>query len=277
MTTLKRAIKRKLSALSPVDYSGIPLLVYHSVGSDCPASLSAVRFAEQVQFLRSEFKFGTASQVTAEAMSSGRRIALTFDDGFRDTYEVAVQVLATWNLPFTLFVATGFIDGSADLNWSPHYRGLPPLSWPQIKELHCHGVEIGAHTVTHPKLATCSPEAIRVELSQSRRLLEDKIAAPVTALAYPFGQLHDISETVLTIVEECGYDRAYTTVPDLARPGDPPFLIPRITVDNVDEIQDLRQKVEGRRTYMRNVSRVASVLAGLGLRQTTSNLRNRPD
>ncbi|MGX6450004.1 polysaccharide deacetylase family protein, partial [Patulibacter sp. S7RM1-6] len=40
----------------------------------------------------------------------GRRVALTFDDGYRDTAEVAWPRLRARGLPATLFLATGFLD-----------------------------------------------------------------------------------------------------------------------------------------------------------------------
>ncbi len=44
-------------------------------------------------------------------------VALTFDDGSRDTLHVALPVLAKHNAPFTVFVTTGFADRSARMWW----------------------------------------------------------------------------------------------------------------------------------------------------------------
>jgi peptidoglycan/xylan/chitin deacetylase (PgdA/CDA1 family) len=274
MRSPKRSVKRALAALSSGDVSGAPILVYHSVGGDSPASLDPNVFVAQVEFLSARFALASAAQLCAnDAPGQPPRAALTFDDGFRDCFEFAFPSLAERNIPFTVFVATGFIDGTADLGWSPHYRNLAPLSWAQIRELHSNRVEIGAHTVTHPKLAACSSKTIRRELSDSRKRLEDVLGDRVVSMAYPFGQLHDLSETVVSIVEEAGYDRAYTTFPDLVRPNTSRFLIPRITVDLEDELLDLRQKVEGRRPYMRSISRLSSVLTRIGVTSSTSDLR----
>jgi len=44
-------------------------------------------------------------------------VALTFDDGYRDTAELALPVLERHKAPFTVYVATGFAERSAGLWW----------------------------------------------------------------------------------------------------------------------------------------------------------------
>jgi peptidoglycan/xylan/chitin deacetylase (PgdA/CDA1 family) len=44
-------------------------------------------------------------------------VALTFDDGYRDTFEHALPVLERHQAPFTVYVATGFADRTAGMWW----------------------------------------------------------------------------------------------------------------------------------------------------------------
>jgi peptidoglycan/xylan/chitin deacetylase (PgdA/CDA1 family) len=58
-------------------------------------------------------------------------VALTFDDGYRDTVEQAWPVLAKHNAPWTLFVTSGFADRTARLWWlelEEAIRALPHLA-----------------------------------------------------------------------------------------------------------------------------------------------------
>ena len=62
------------------------------------------------------------------------------------------------------------------------------MSETQIKALHAAGMEIGAHTVSHPILLRLDPTASQREIVQSRADLEAIVAAPVTSFAYPNGR-----------------------------------------------------------------------------------------
>lgn len=44
-------------------------------------------------------------------------IAVTLDDGYRDNKEIAAPIFAKYNMPYTIYVAPGFVDGKADLWW----------------------------------------------------------------------------------------------------------------------------------------------------------------
>jgi len=62
------------------------------------------------------------------------------------------------------------------------------MSETQIKALHAAGMEIGAHTVSHPILLRLDPTASQREIVQSRADLEAIVAPPVTSFAYPNGR-----------------------------------------------------------------------------------------
>lgn len=44
-----------------------------------------------------------------------QRPTLTFDDGYRDNYEIAYPILKKFDVPFTIFVTTGLIDRTRTL------------------------------------------------------------------------------------------------------------------------------------------------------------------
>ncbi len=53
-----------------------------------------------------------------KAQTSARKFAvLTFDDGYRNTLEYAVPILRKYNTPYTIYIAPGLIDGTADIWW----------------------------------------------------------------------------------------------------------------------------------------------------------------
>jgi peptidoglycan/xylan/chitin deacetylase (PgdA/CDA1 family) len=46
-----------------------------------------------------------------------RAVALTFDDGYRDSLDVAVPLLRRWGLPATFFLVPGLLDGTVSSWW----------------------------------------------------------------------------------------------------------------------------------------------------------------
>lgn len=75
-------------------------------------------------------------------------IAFTFDDGRSDNYLLAKQIMDKYQFCGTVYVTTGFIDGTwegKDVLKSP----TRPLTVDEIKELHASGWEIGLHGDKH--------------------------------------------------------------------------------------------------------------------------------
>ena len=94
------------------------------------------------------------------------------------------------------------------------------------------GIEIGAHTLTHPSLPLISLEEAVREVAESRRQCEVMSGQPVTGFAYPFGDHDDAS---VQAVNASGLHYAVTTVQREIGPRTDPFRIPRILVADWDE------------------------------------------
>jgi peptidoglycan/xylan/chitin deacetylase (PgdA/CDA1 family) len=58
-----------------------------------------------------------AIQRTLDGHEGNRFVAITFDDGYRDNAEIAAPILRKYEAPYTIFVATGLIEGTAWLWW----------------------------------------------------------------------------------------------------------------------------------------------------------------
>lgn len=86
------------------------------------------------------------------------------------------------------------------------------MSSAQVRQLRSMGMQIGAHTVTHPILARLPVTEARHEIVESRRHLEAILGEPVRVFAYPNGkpgedyQLRDVQ-----LVREAGFDAAVST------------------------------------------------------------------
>ena len=104
------------------------------------------------------------------------------------------------------------------------------MSSTQVAALHRAGMEIGAHTVTHPILACVPPRRARAEMADSRARLEEITGARVCLFAYPNGKpLRDYGPEHVAMAREAGFAAAVSTAAGAARPGDDVMQIPRFT------------------------------------------------
>jgi peptidoglycan/xylan/chitin deacetylase (PgdA/CDA1 family) len=206
------------------------LLLYHRIGeagSD-PWRL-CVRprhFAEQLEVLRGSV-LPLAELVAARTPG---RVALSFDDGYAGTLRTALPLLERHALPATVFVTTGPAADGRPFWWDdpPADRGL---RGEEIARLAAHGLfEIGAHTVSHPRLPALAPAAQRREVEESRACLETLTGRPVLGFAYPHGA-H--AAATRRIVREAGFGWACTTAAGLLRRRTDAFRLPRLQVPDL--------------------------------------------
>jgi peptidoglycan/xylan/chitin deacetylase (PgdA/CDA1 family) len=184
-------------------------LAYHGVGSaslaaDHQRALVASELLERhVERLRAWgyelLSFSAWAERTAAGDGAGRA-ALTFDDGFADNLTTLVPLLHRLQAPATTFVITGWLGRQ-----HPHTPSARVLSAREVEELHAAGVEIGAHTRTHPELPGMAPGLVRDELAGSKADLEDLLGVSVTTLSYPYGSAD--AETI-AIAGEVGFTHA---------------------------------------------------------------------
>jgi len=102
------------------------------------------------------------------------------------------------------------------------------LSWEDLTALSSDGIDVGAHTVTHPVLAKLSEHDAEEEIHQSRQVLEQRLGKPVTHFCYPYGKASDFSPRIKQLVAAAGFRSACTTLPGLNRPSDNRFSLRRI-------------------------------------------------
>ncbi len=99
------------------------------------------------------------------------------------------------------------------------------LSWKEAEALQKEGIEIEAHSATHPLLVYENDEVVSRELCQCRQILEQKLGKRVRAFAYPNGTW---DERVRRMVQEAGYECAFVTRRGWHRRGADRFAIRRI-------------------------------------------------
>jgi peptidoglycan/xylan/chitin deacetylase (PgdA/CDA1 family) len=87
------------------------------------------------------------------------------------------------------------------------------LSWEQIQEMNQSIVEIGSHSVTHPVLTMLTDDELAHELSDSKKILEDKLNEPVSTVAYPVGMEFAYDQRVKNATRHAGYTIGLSYIP----------------------------------------------------------------
>lgn len=206
----------------PMEYTGtsIPILMYHEIGTGSNSLyVSVERFRNQMQYL-SDNGYHTATMSEAQEMLANKKIpaktvVLTFDDGYASFYQQAWPIMKEFAFTGTVYVVTELLDRS-------NY-----LTWEEIKTLTKAGIEIGSHTKQHLDLKVSSNEDQKLEIGNSKKLLEEKLKISVKSFCYPSGAY---GENTPQLVKEAGYTSAVTVAHGIATPEDNPFLIPRVRV-----------------------------------------------
>jgi peptidoglycan/xylan/chitin deacetylase (PgdA/CDA1 family) len=102
--------------------------------------------------------------------------------------------------------------------------GCELMSWEGARALRDAGMELGAHTLTHPVLSLL-PEGEQLrEIEGSRRLVEAGARVQVGSFAYPGG---DFSEATVAAVRAAGCRAAVTTRAGTNGPGSDPLRLAR--------------------------------------------------
>jgi len=183
---------------------GLRILTYHRVTED-PADPFTVRPSDfRVQMER--VAATGASMPLEEALlelgqgDASSRIVLTFDDGTGDFLTDALPVLGRLRLPATLYVSPARVGEQGFLNWD------------DLQAIQDPGIRIGSHGLDHRSLGRMSPSEAGFQVSESKRILEDRLGISVNSLAYPFGTIRDYSEGVKADLKRAGYRSACTSV-----------------------------------------------------------------
>lgn len=104
----------------------------------------------------------------------------------------------------------------------------PMLTRDMIIDLNRHGVDIGAHTISHPILTSLDDDSARREITGGKAQLEEILNKPVRLFAYPNGKAgKDFDERHVAMVREAGFEAAFTTAPGSFGRDHDRFKLPR--------------------------------------------------
>jgi peptidoglycan/xylan/chitin deacetylase (PgdA/CDA1 family) len=216
----------------------VPVLMYHSIATQAARrfrrfAVDPGEFAAQMDYLAA----AGYRPMTAAALISGwasgspspsRPVVLTFDDAYTDFYSTALPVLRKHGFPATLFVATAYVGATARWNRAVGEESRSILSWNALRDIAAEGVEVAAHSHTHPQLDRLLLADISDEVNRSGRLVEDTLGVRAEGFAYPFGYWNRAAHAAVAAAR---FRFAFVVDNLMASPGEDMLALPRLTVN----------------------------------------------
>lgn len=192
------------------------VLMYHSVtridGGPTALCVSPERFKDQMLYLKRHNLRGVSMRELYAAMRRGAAeglVGLTFDDGYEDFLDTVLPILKEFGFSATVFVVAGMLG--EENSWEHHGESSPRLRLlgaDGVREVSAQGMEVGAHSMSHPRLSNLRAEALEREVNESRRVLGEILGAPIEGFCYPYGNLN---ATAVRAVRRAGYVYACAT------------------------------------------------------------------
>lgn len=221
---------------------GVTLLTYHRVGGPQhdELDLPVQQFAAQMELL---MRHDVVSLETALHSLDGQegdgQVVLTFDDGFADLFWHAWPVLRQHRLPFTLYLASGYVGGTMCWEGSTaRDSGAMGLSWEQVNEMVGSGLcTIGNHTRSH-----VPPESLSVsDIDRCTEEIWRHTGQAPRHFAYPWGTpVNELEAALRTRFQSAATGRLGRNLPTCDR-----MRLARVPVRRTDPLDFFRAKLTG--------------------------------
>jgi len=188
----------------------LPILCYHRVSDDLRdhVTVGIEQFDQQIAFLKANYTIiGLRDLLDGSLNTQKTPVAITFDDGYLDNYENAFPILAKYGASATFFVSTDHITEQKPFahDLDKLGRGLPNMSWDQIREMQRAGMDFGSHTANHVDLGQIDEATAWQELIRSDQTLRDQLGLKQNLFAFPFGRPQNLTEANHALIKKAGY------------------------------------------------------------------------
>jgi glycosyltransferase involved in cell wall biosynthesis/peptidoglycan/xylan/chitin deacetylase (PgdA/CDA1 family) len=247
--SLKRAAMRNDRHFWRNFTRGVPILAYHAFTAQSHQAsrfvVSADDFEAQMQYL-CDSGYHVISLREFAALRRDNRlpppntVVATFDDGYADFADIAWPTMRARGFTGTLFVVTGHAGARNTWDSDSELCNRELLSWADLRQLAEGGLEIGAHTRTHPNLTASSDDELQREVQGASDDLAKELGRKPGSFAFPFGEYNT---KVVTALSHAGYEAACTVQPGLNAPHIDALELRRIEIFGTDSLWRFKLKL----------------------------------
>jgi peptidoglycan/xylan/chitin deacetylase (PgdA/CDA1 family) len=208
---------RLIRRLAPPSGGAFRILLFHDIPDTQSNAFSAL-----VERIASTEGFITPAEAVRRLQGSvsarDKRVPylLSFDDGFASNRLIAETVLARHGVKALFFVCPALVDLPAAERPSAVAQGIfggrkqsdhpdvtrPLMDWADIRALHLAGHEIGAHSLTHRRLAGLEEAALRMEVNGSCDRFGEVLGRAPDWFAWPFGDIESVDGPALEAIAQ---------------------------------------------------------------------------
>ena len=216
----------------------IPILMYHSIES---MPKNTIMRSLHVPPRRFKFQMWMLKFLGYEALSlnklkpyldghkHGKVVGITFDDGYLNNLVNAAPVLAKYNFSATCYLVNKKIGLSNTWDLEKGITQSPLMNEDEINAWLKLGMDIGAHTNTHPDLTSISEKKALKEIKDCKDDLSKKFNVNVKDFCYPFGLYNKL---ICNMAKDSGYLSATTMIRGRASSKSDRYLLPRIPINH---------------------------------------------
>jgi biofilm PGA synthesis lipoprotein PgaB len=185
----------------------VPVVMYHDILPEKEVSfdVTPTELEEHFQLIKDQGVTPISIDQLMTHLQTGlplpaKPILLTFDDGYGGHYKYVYPLLKKYGYPAVFSI---YIKGVGNNIGRTH------VSWQQLREMVANPlVTIASHSVSHPNDLTKIPdEQLRIEVADSKSILEAQLGVSIRYFTYPVGKYDD---RVAESVSAAGYQLALT-------------------------------------------------------------------
>ncbi len=210
------------------------VVFYHRVAESIanPWSISTDNFVKHLDLIADLATFASLDDTIRTQKKQIREthsVAITFDDGYAENLDRAIPELIRRKIPCTYFVTTNHVENQKFFEHDiARKEPLCVNSISEIRWMANNGIQIGGHTASHIDLGKPWPrERLLIEISDSRKKLQDWTGQEIAYFAFPYGFPKNMSQAAIDMVFESGFRAFVSAYGGLNFPGGDSFHISR--------------------------------------------------
>jgi peptidoglycan/xylan/chitin deacetylase (PgdA/CDA1 family) len=238
------AMRQRLSSRGQMP---VVILYYHRVADTDPVpwSLTNDEFQRHIDWLERHYDMISLEEAQRRVAQGSSRpsVHITFDDGYAENCDLALPMLIERRIPCTYFVTLDNVTREKPFVHDQERGGEFPVNTiAQLCELAERGIEIAAHTRTHPDLGQVHDlETVYDEIVLAKRELSQLLDRPVRYFAFPFGMKPNLSHAAAAMAKADGIECVVSAYGGYNYFGDDTFHLQRCHGD--PELLRLRNAV----------------------------------